>query len=235
MRRPPTFRSPRRPLARLATSALGLLAQITILGVACSSAQAQVIPWPTIAANPNKPLYEQPRPDYDATGIDLGSFLFKPSVFESVSYDDDIFASEIHPANDWINTTGEEFDFSSEWSRHFLSVDLQSDQQVYTQHPQESANTYLGTIVGRYELSSDAYIELDGNGGQKPQERGSEEAFQPAGHRPIYNIWAGNLTYVQRLGQFVNEFRVATKSKRLHLSSKYLSKQHGFTRSSVIG
>jgi hypothetical protein len=190
-----------RPLVRCAllTSACMVLA--------AGSARAFEIPWPSIAASPNKPIYEQPRPAYDAIGIDLGPFMLKPSLSETVSYDDDIFASEIHQASDLVNTTGEEFKFASQWSRHSFSLDLESDQQVYTQHPEESANVYMGTMATHLDLGEDSYVEVDGVGGQKPQIRASADALQPFGKRPIYNVWGGNLTYFQRVGSLVNQFR----------------------------
>jgi hypothetical protein len=202
----------------------GALAFAILVIFGAAPVEAQIIPWPSIAANPNKPLYEQPHPGYDPMGTNVGSFLFKPSFAEGVIYDDNIFASEIHPASDVINATDEEFSFESQWPRDHLSVDLQSEQAVYTRNPPESANTYIGTVVGRYDLSSDGYLEFDGYGGQKPQIRASEQAFQPLGHRPIYNVWAGSLTYLQRVGQLVNEFRMTINQNAfIYLQNIYQS------------
>jgi hypothetical protein len=180
-----------------------------ITAIVAVPARAQLIDWPPVNPPDLKPIYQILRPGYDPTGIDLGGFLLKPMVSETVAYNDNIFASNVHKADDVVSTTSEEMTFESQWSRHFLNIHFRTDEQIYAMHPQEDANTYLANMAGRFEISPTSFVEIDGVGGQLPEQRANPVALHPGGERPIFNLWAGSLTYYQRIDQFVDQFRIA--------------------------
>lgn len=178
-----------------------------ILAFSAFPAAAQLIRWPDVANPDTKPVYDMARPDYDAPGIILGSFALKPSLSNSISYNDNIFASRIHKADDLVNATAEEFEFTSLWSRHYLDVDLRSDQQFYADHAREDANSYEAQLQGRVDISATSSFELDAIGAQLPEQRADLIAIKN-GERPLYNQWEVAGTYLEKFDRLVEQFRL---------------------------
>jgi len=168
---------------------------------------AQQINFPQQAPPDTKPVYQMPRPAYDPLGTMLGSFLFTPSMSDTVAYDDNIFASEVRKDYDVVNTTSEEMAFASQWSRHFLNLDLVTDQQIYGLHSQEDANTYAARVSGRLDVTGTSFLQLDGIGSQQPDQRASPIALR-TDQRPIYNNWGGSLSYFEQGSQFIEQFQI---------------------------
>jgi hypothetical protein len=154
-----------------------------------------------------KPVYEIARPDYDAAGVQLGNYLVRPNLSDSITFDNNIFASEIHHASDEFNTTYEQVNIDSQAGTNTLGVTLESSQEVYYQHPREDANLYRADFTDNFEISPTASVQIFGVGGQIPEERASLIALFPDENRPIYNIWGGSLTYTQIFGPLVEQFR----------------------------
>src|SRR5215467_2490771 len=154
-----------------------------MLALFAGPAAAQIIQWPGIVNPDTKPVYEMARPDYDAPGTPLGSFMLRPAFTDDISYNDNIFASDIHKAGDLVNTTGEELDFNSLWSRHYLEFDLHAGQQIYADHPRENANSYEAHLEGRVDISETSSLELDAVGAQLPEQRADLVAIR-SGKRP---------------------------------------------------
>jgi hypothetical protein len=169
---------------------------------------AQLIRWPNVENPDLKPVYEMARPDYDAPGIGLDAFLLKPSLSNSVSYNDNIFASDVHKADDIVDTTSEEFEFTSLWPSDYLDIDLRSDQEFYVDHPGEDANSYEAHLEGRLDLSPTSSLELDAVGAQLPEQRADLVAIRN-GKRPLYNEWESAVTYSDRIGKVIEQFRLA--------------------------
>lgn len=186
---------------RLSVAGVGLALSVL------TPAEGQLLSWPQATPPDTLPVFELPRPAYDASGFMLGSFLIKPSAIETGSYDDNIFASDLRDVSDYVNTTSEEATIASQWTRHSLSFDLRTDQQVYATHPEESANTYLASVSGRYDINANSFLNLNGIGSQQPDERAAPQALR-TNERPTYNRWGGTLSYDERSGSYLEQFQL---------------------------
>jgi len=192
----------------LARAAIVAAVALAVLATCLTApAKAQQLSWPPEVPLDTLPVYQTPRPEYAALGITFGSFLFKPVASHKITYDDNIFASDVRKDLDLVNTVTEDMTFASQWSRHFLTLDLHSDQEIYAFHPQENANTNLAHIAARYDLTESSFLQLDGIGGQEPDLRANPVALR-TDERPIYNNWGGTLNYFQRFGLFVEQFQM---------------------------
>lgn len=192
------------------TAGRGLMGSACAALLVCltsSTVRAQLINWPAIAQVDVKPVYDLPRPYYDAAGLQLDNFLIKPSLTNTLTFDNNIFASEVHRANDEYNTTYEQIDIDSQWESNTLFLTLQSSQEVYYQHAKEDANLYRGEFVDELQLSPTSSVQIYGVGGQIPELRASLIALFPDENRPIYNLWGGSITYTQIAGPIVEQFR----------------------------
>ncbi len=161
--------------------------------------------WPRLSTPTTLSVYDMPRPFYDPLGIKLDCFIFYPSVSEQGAYDDSIFASDLHQVGTYINTTNETVSVASQWSHHSLKARAYSVQQVYADHPGEDANTFDADGSGRYDISPESFLQLDGGFLQQPQMRGAREANPDISARSIYNTATGVLTYSQKLNRWLIE------------------------------
>jgi hypothetical protein len=191
----------------LSGAVLFAAAPVLFAGTLPSPASAQAMA--NAAAPSVKPVYRMGRPAYDAPGFEWGSFLLHPSVWEDVAYDDNIFASDLRQASDTISTTSEFLAAASNWSRHSLSGQVYSFQQLYRDHDFENANTYGGETSGRLDISDSAFLRLDGGFVEQPQLRDSAEADITATKRPIYNTLSGTIGYSQYIDRFQNLAEIA--------------------------
>src|SRR5262245_54529551 len=107
-------------------------------------------------------VYRQPRPAYDPPRLKLGSFLLSPSIEQTLSYDDNIFASGRIRAGDVISTSSEALDFQSQWSRHSLGGRATFAQQVYGDHSSEDANLFGVEGRGRLDVSNSGFLTFSG-------------------------------------------------------------------------
>jgi hypothetical protein len=183
---------------------LSLLAGAGVLASLATPARAVgPQPWPSMSATPpTVAVYDIPRPSYDPTGLLLGSFLFFPLIEQKASYDDNIFASDVHTAADYVNLTREAMSFQSQWSRHSLSGQFFTSQQIFKAHPSEDANSYFGNLSGRLDIANDAFVQLDLTGSQQPQSRAAAVAVTSGFSRPVFNDWQSAVSYEQRFGRW---------------------------------
>lgn len=207
----------RRPI--LAIAATGALAAFA------SGAQATPLSngWPNPTLPQTLAVYDMSRPEYAPLGVPLGSFLFFPTASEAAAYDDNIFASDRRVASDLVNTTEEGMAIQSQWSQHSLSGQFFTAQQVYGGHSTEDADTYSGTVSGRYDISGEAFVEFDGHISQQPQSRAAAEALSSnGGERPVYDDYLPQVTYEQQFGPW-NERAQGGFEKRSFTTSDALT------------
>lgn len=124
--------------------------------------------------DPNVPVTNRPRPDFDPIGIRAGSYLIFPELGVSIGYDDNITAAsgktetvEGVAVNDRIISDGitsiiPVIEFDSEFSRHALDFTVGADLGFYFS---ESNLNYQDVYVegsGRYDVTRDdgAYVNF---------------------------------------------------------------------------
>ncbi len=188
------------------------------ISLAVISIHASAERWPRDQPQPPIPVYDQARPLYDAPAIELGSFRVAPAAWETVAYDDNIFASDLHRQNDGIDTTTESLDVGSQWSRYSLGLSARLDQQRYFSHGFENANIYRINGTGRFDISGDAFIQIEGGFSQQPEARDSPQADAASAERPIFNTAEGSATYVQTFGRFKEQAQISVV-KTAYISS----------------
>lgn len=164
------------------------------------------------------PVFDLPRPAYSPPGLMLGSFRVAPSASESAEYNDNIFATMTDPVGDYINTTSEDLQVQSQWSRHELDAHLFGSQQVFDAHPSEDANTFGAETIGRLDVTAASALDLDASFIQQPLARNAAEASPGSAGRPIYNTSTGTFGFVQNLDQW-NNLAQATLQKIDYLPS----------------
>jgi hypothetical protein len=182
---PPRFR-----IARLASAVCALLAAAPVaLGQAAGPGATQPA---------TVPVYQLPRPDYDAPGIRLDTFLLLPTASQQLGYDGNIFASGRVQTDDMVSTTIESVALNSQWAEHALTARLFAAQEIYLRHGDNDGYTWGGETTGRYDVSGEANLAFNASLVQQPLQRGTPESGASA-KRPVYNTAAAGADYLQRM------------------------------------
>ena len=80
---------------------------------------------------------DRARPEYDAMGVRLGSFLAYPKLGVHIGYDDDILAEDSDHQDDSLLTLAPSLLLESNWSRHALSLGAHSSAVGYRHETDE--------------------------------------------------------------------------------------------------
>ena len=150
------------------------------------------------------PVYQMPRPGYDAPKFDIGGFLVAPSFSEILAGDDNIFASDKRQASDLIFTNGEELAIQSQWSRNGAQLRLYHSHDLYADHPAENANTYGVEGSFRFDIAKGGVLEINTGFVQQPQKRNSTQADSLSLARRVYNTMPAIAGYAQDWGRWHN-------------------------------
>lgn len=103
-------------------------------------------------------VMDRPRPDYDAQGIRLGSFLLYPAGDAQITYNDNILASENGRKDDAIFTLAPSVVLDSDWAQHAVSISANSSSALYTSHDDESYTDWGVAGNGRLDFLGSSNI-----------------------------------------------------------------------------
>lgn len=129
-------------------------------------------------------VMERPRPEYDAKGIDLGSFRLKPSFDVGAVYDTNVYRTQTGKKSDVYYDLGFGFSLKNETEKDMVELYGRIDRQQYNVLDKENRTDWNAGIAsrlgfwGRSSLESDASYTLthepryspDDSGGLHPTE-----------------------------------------------------------------
>ncbi len=155
------------------------------------------------------------RPDYDAVGIRAGSFVIKPRLTVSETYDDNIYATSAARKSDFITDLKPRLEARSQWNRHEMGVTVEADIGRHASATTEDYTNFTARFDGRLDvggadsLSANAYF-------QKYQEPRSS-VDDPRGVTPVkIDDGGGELVYRHRGGAIAITARAAVSDSTFH-------------------
>lgn len=104
-------------------------------------------------------VFERPRPQYDAAGIDIGGFYLFPALSVSGQYDDNILATENDEEDDYIFITEPSARVLSKWSRHRLQAQAYYRDNRYLDNDEQDTDEYGANVGGRLDITRRAIAE----------------------------------------------------------------------------
>lgn len=132
-----------------------LLASTALLGVV-----AQDVAWAQ-DVDPNTPVTNRPRPDYDPLGIRAGSYFIFPEVGLGMVYDDNIFADADNEIDDFIGTVTPVINFDSNFPRHALDFTIGAELGFYVDNDDLDYQDVFISGSGAYEVTRDDGFGVD--------------------------------------------------------------------------
>jgi hypothetical protein len=166
------------------------------VATACSAqAQAQSVDPQAQAArlDRNVGVLDRRRPDYDAVGISIGSFILLPKVTVTADLNDNIYAGSQVKANDTVLLIQPEATLRSDWSRNMVEATIRAAFDNYTSHSSENTNVYDFHVGGRYDIADASNL----NGGillaHSMEPRYLTTTTQNVRHPVEFDLTAGNI------------------------------------------
>jgi hypothetical protein len=154
--------------------------------------------------NPNVPVSDRPRPDFDPLGIRAGGFLIFPSVTVDGEYNDNIFASDADEESDFIFTFGPRIAVRSNFPRHSLDLTVESDIARYVDNTDENFVDYGTTLAGQLDITrrnrlvGGAFFTHGHDRRDDPEDPGVDVAEEPV----EFDEYGGDLGFEQDFNRF---------------------------------
>ena len=92
------------------------------------------------------------RPEYDAPGIRIGSFVLRPSLNTGAAFNSNVFSTEDNQKSDWNWEFAPVLRLVSDFSRHALDFLLQTRSLIYKQHSSENITDVTASVNGRIDV-----------------------------------------------------------------------------------
>lgn len=144
-----------------------LLAVVVGVGApAAAYAQAtpiliEPLPTPDYDRDRNVSVSQRPKPEYDALGIRLGSFVASPSTAVSMAFSDNVYTNNDNKHSDIYLIFQPYLNVSSDWNVHRMSLTAAGDIRRYASQTLKDQNTWYVYTDGRLDIGRDIRVELD--------------------------------------------------------------------------
>lgn len=135
------------------------LALLPMTGVA----QAQALVTAPGSVPPLAGVTDRSRPDYDPIGGRIGSFFLYPRLDASVSYTDNLRATESDHISDETFELRPSADLVSNWSRNYLDLRAFYAKDFHANTTSENFSTYGASAASRLDFGRDTHLFLSGN------------------------------------------------------------------------
>ena len=103
---------------------------------------------------------DRPRPEYQAKGIQTGSFTLFPRVEAGLGYVSNVYSSSINPKGDAYAFVAPSALLRSDWSRHGLKIAAGAELQRYLSEGSENRTDWFVEGEGRYDIVGDSNVAL---------------------------------------------------------------------------
>ncbi len=140
-------------------------------------------------------------PQLGGPGYRVGSFTIYPDIQSALIFDDNIYATKTSRRSDWLGTISPKLSVESNWERHSLTAEVQTDLTGYARSPHENTVDWNANIEGRIDASQQTQILLGATAIASHEDRSSPDAVNGITPTPYMesNGYAG---VIHRYGDF---------------------------------
>ncbi|MEG8057502.1 outer membrane beta-barrel protein [Sphingomonas sp. Leaf230] len=109
----------------------------------------------------NVGVVERGRPEYDALGVRLGSFIVNPQLNTSIGYSDNIFNDNTNKKSDVYTSFEPYVNVASDWSVHQLRLTGAADIRRFAKQTIRNQDAWNVQGSGRIDVTRDLTVRLD--------------------------------------------------------------------------
>ena len=141
-------------------------------------------------------ILQAPRPDYDAQGAHLGSFILLPTLDVSETFTSNVYAETFNNKSDFFTTLTPTVSVNSNWNRDFLGATVSGEIDRYSRYTSEDIDNFNGLASGRLDILQGVYVNANGGYQILHEPRGSANSVN--GEFPTeYHVAHGEVGFVK--------------------------------------
>lgn len=144
-------------------------------------------------------------PQYEPQGVRVGTFVLRPSLAVSETYDSNIFARETNKVDDAVTTINPHVRLESDWANHALSVDADLEQILHVNETGEDRTNWSISAAGRVDVLRDTSVSVGLLYGSFTEGRGAPDAVGTAAEPTPYEDITATAGVEQRFGRLSAE------------------------------
>lgn len=126
---------------------------------------------PTYDRGRNVSVNDRQRPEYQATGVNLGGFTAFPSLQVTTGHTNNALLTEVDERNDGYVTVKPRALMQSNWSVHSLRLDTGANLTRYFSNPLRNEDGWYASLAGRYDATPDLSLTLSGRTARQYESR----------------------------------------------------------------
>ncbi len=181
-----------------------LVATLVATATAAVVAQAQELPEKSTVLN-------RARPAFDPIGIRRGVFWLFPSLDVRGGYNDNIYAEDRSRVGDFITQITPQVLLRSDWNRHAVVFDANTEIGRYLDNGSEDYEDYLVRGRGLLDITRHQRLEVELSHARLHEYRGSPDDF--TGREPtVYRNSLIASNYVAEFGRVALQFRGSVRA-----------------------
>ena len=129
--------------------------------IACGGVRAELLSTyfpdgvPGYGTAPGVTVASRARPEYAPPGVRMDSFVFHPTMDESMGYNDNVLAAPSGQQGSWLIGTKPSLLVNSDWSRDSLGAYLGLDNESYLNLPAQSFANWTASLGGTVAVGRD--------------------------------------------------------------------------------
>lgn len=137
----------------------------------------------------------------EAIGRNVGAFKVFPKLGFNSEYNDNIFDTQVNERQDYIAHIQPGIKVLSDWNRHALKLDIDSNIALYADNPDQNYQDMKIRLSGQLDILHNSTLNLGYSFYKSHEDRNSPD--QRGGKNPtFYNTHGFNLSYQHKLNRF---------------------------------
>jgi len=139
-------------------------------------------------------VLDRPRPEYDALGMPVSTFLMYPRLNVVTGYNDNIFAQNTGTQGSGFVQLQPSVAFRSQWSQHELDLLTHASINRYFDHGTEDTDDYGASLNGRLDVLASTKLTAGGSYDLETEPRESETSLRNTINPVQFGLWTAQFS-----------------------------------------
>lgn len=174
--------------------------ELSLALVAAAVGAANITPAPAQAQDGdnfsrdrNVSVRQRPKPEYDVSGIQMGSFTLLPEVLLGVESTDNVFGTATDEQSDTVFTATPSARLESDWRNHELNFGVTAPNTFYSDFDDANTSELIATVDGRLDVYRDFFFRGGAVYGDRAEPLSSSPTTLPLAEPIEYTETGGNI------------------------------------------
>ncbi len=140
---------------------------------------------------------------YTARGVRLGTFVLRPSLTVTETYDSNVFASDTGEVSDFVTEINPNVVLESDWANHAVRLEADLNQSLHASEDSEDATDWSVGASGRLDVLDQTQLRAGVLYGSLTEDRGEPEDIGAAAEPTDYSLFELSAGITQRFNRLI--------------------------------